>query len=91
MKSIWIGPTTNDFVNGESYTIIFQSMTGKIFKDANDLEGKKDDRVMCYKQHGSGYLVLEREDVAGVFKPNILPNDFPPTPLERQIFNIQFV
>lgn len=62
MTAKYIGPPTENFKENESYTMMFQPMTGKRFRDSKDLEGEKDTRIMFYKMTGPGYLVYNSVD-----------------------------
>jgi hypothetical protein len=44
----YIGETQGNYVNGAKYDITTADMTGKVFESPEDLDGKKDERIMLY-------------------------------------------
>lgn len=54
----YIGETQGNYVNGEKYVITTADMTGKIFESPEDLDGKKDERIMLYasSSYNDGWL-----------------------------------
>lgn len=48
MTCRYIGPDNGYWKNGRVYSVSTQAMTGKVYKDLNDQEGKPDTRIMLW-------------------------------------------
>lgn len=52
----YIGETNEKFTNRDTYNVEVQDMTGRVYEDMNDRDGKKDNRVMAFAAgYGWGY------------------------------------
>lgn len=58
MPHIYQGPEREGYVPGEEYSLMTQNFTGRRYKNLDDKEGVKDNRIMVWKQSRTPDLIV---------------------------------